>query len=93
MKQIQQMHQASRQGDGSPTIQQTLLHQTGIRCGRNRIMRLMHEGEIGPRGCAASSRPRRSMPLIAMLPNPIPPRFGTDRPNQVWLGDAASIRP
>ncbi len=43
---MEQMHQASRQGDGSPTIQQTLLYQAGIRGGHNHIMRLMREEGI-----------------------------------------------
>jgi hypothetical protein len=49
--QIKMVHEQSRQVYGSPKIQQAL-RQQGIRCGRNRIMRLMRQAGL------ASKRPR-----------------------------------
>jgi putative transposase len=88
--QIQMVHQQSRQTYGSPKIQQAL-RQQGVRCGRNRIMRLMRQGGLASKRQRCFQRTMQVDPQHRYAPNHLQQRFVATAPNQVWLTDITYI--
>jgi transposase InsO family protein len=88
--QIQMVHQQSRQIYGSPKIQQVLRRQ-GIRCGRNRIMRLMRQAGLCAKRERCFKRTTQTNPHHRYAPNQLQQRFIATTPNQVWLTDVTYI--
>lgn len=88
--QIQMVHQQSRQTYGSPKIRQAL-RQQGIRCGRNRIMRLMRQAGLVAKRLRCFKRTTQANPQHRAAPNQLQQRFVATQPNQVWLADVTSI--
>lgn len=85
---VKQAFEQSRQSYGSPRITAQLASQ-GVRCGKNRVARLMREQGIRPRQkrkfrppAAARSTPAPNWPLLVPAP---------DRPNQIWTSDITYI--
>jgi len=83
-------HQASGGSYGSPRLQRELRHR-GLRVGRNRVIRLMHQEALW-------GRPRRRFhhtttrdPLAAPAPNLVAQRFTTARPNTIWAADITAL--
>jgi transposase InsO family protein len=88
--QIQMVHEQSRQIYGSPKIQQAL-RQQGIRCGRNRIMRLMRQAGLASKRPRGFTRTTHANPQHRYAPNQLQQHFATTAPNQVWLSDITFI--
>lgn len=88
--QIQMVHQQSRQTYGSPKILHAL-RQQGVRCGRNRIMRLMRQAGLVAKRQHCFKRTTQVNPHHRYAPNHLQQRFATAHPNQVWLADVTYI--
>jgi transposase InsO family protein len=87
---IRIIHAESRGRYGSPRVH-AALHATGLRVGRNRVIRCMQAEQL--RG-----RPRRRFRVTTQpdaLANPAPNRlrqvFQVSAPNRVWTGDITAI--
>lgn len=91
IKMITPIFKKSRRTYGSPRLCAALRAQ-GIRCGKNRIARLMRQSGLRPRQKRRFRPPttqsKHNLPLsrnwLAKVPTP-------DRPNQVWLADITYI--
>ena len=89
--QIKEIFQDSRGTYGSPRIHQVLI-QNGVKCGRNRIARLMRLNRIRAR------RKRRKFPKTTQrgfgriaAPNLVQRNFNPVIPNQIWVSDITYI--
>ena len=87
---IRVIHAESRGRYGSPRVH-AALHATGLRVGRNRVIRVMRAEHL--RG-----RPRRRFrvttqrdALATPAPNRLRQNFQTSAPNRVWTGDITAI--
>jgi putative transposase len=90
-EQIESIHQKSRRTYGSIRIQIELADQ-GIKCGHNRVARLMREIGLS----AKQSRKFKIITTDSKHDYPIAPHlldrdFTSERPNQKWLGDITFI--
>ena len=91
LDQVREVHRASRELYGSPRVH-AVLRQQGVRCGRKRVARLMHEAGIFSR-----RRPRRRMctpdsrHAYPVAPNVLQRDFSATAPNQKWVGDILGI--
>jgi transposase InsO family protein len=88
---IRSVHRESRGTYGSPRVYEAL-QQTGTRCGKHRVARIMREE--GLRGRAARrfrsvSTTRSDAPAP---PNRLAGAFTVSRPNEVWVGDLTQVR-
>lgn len=91
IKMIKPIFEKSRRTYGSPRLCAALRAQ-GIRCGKNRIARLMRQSGLRPRQKRRFRPPttqsKHNLPLsrnwLAKVPTP-------DRPNQVWVADITYI--
>jgi transposase InsO family protein len=90
LREIQMVHQQSRQTYGSPKIQQAL-RRTGIRCGRNRIMRLMRQAGLSSKRQRRFKRTTQANPHHRYAPNLLQQRFVATAQNQVWLSDVTFV--
>lgn len=90
LSEIERVHQQSRQTYGSPKIQQAL-RQRGIRCGRNRIMRLMRQAGLVSKRQRCFKRTTQVNPQHRDAPNQLQQRFVATAPNRVWLSDMTYI--
>ena len=88
--QIQMVHEQSRHIYGSPKIQQAL-RQAGVRCGRNRVMRLMRQAGLTSKRPRCFTRTTQRNPQHRYAPNQLQQHFATTTPNQVWLSDITFI--
>jgi len=88
---IQPIFQASRRTYGSPRIQ-VALRRKGVRCGKNRIARLMRENQWRARQkrrfVPRTTQSDHGLPIaanwLAQVPSPV-------KPNQVWVVDITYI--
>ena len=90
-QQIEEIHQQSRQTYGSPRIQAELADQ-GVKCGPNRVARLMQEAELQ----AKQSRQFKvtttdSAHNYPVAPNLLARNFQANRANEKWLADITYI--
>jgi len=90
LEKIERVHQASRQCYGSPKIEQAL-RQQGIRCGRNRIMRLMRLVGLSSKRQRTFKRTTQRNPQHRYAPNQLQQHFSVSAPNRVWLSDVTYI--
>lgn len=86
LTQIRASHQASRQTYGAPRIH-AALRETGWRCGRKRVARLMRASGLA--GCHRRRRTRTTVsdPTQPAVPNRLERRFTVEAANRVWVGD------
>ena len=90
-QQIQEIHQHSRQTYGSPRIQAELAD-NGVKCGHNRVARLMREAEL-------RAKQKRKFKVTTtdsahnypVAPNLLDQDFQASRPNEKWVGDITYI--
>ena len=90
-KEIEEIHRESRQNYGSPRITKAL-HARGIRCGHNRVARIMREK--GLRGVQKRRfRPRTtdSRHEHPISPNRLEQLQRVDGPNQAWAADITYV--
>ena len=90
-RQIHHAFVAGRGVYGSPRIQAYLRHQ-GIRCGRKRVIRLMHAQGL----CARRVRQRKprttdSQHTLPVAPNLLGRDFTASAPNRKWVADITAI--
>jgi putative transposase len=87
---ICQIYRARRSVYGAPRIHAEL-RETGIRCGRKRVARLMRQaGLVGchrRRGVRTTQREPRTQPA----PDRLERRFVAEAPNQVWTADITYV--
>jgi len=88
---IKEIHQSSRQSYGSPRVYKALKRK-GIRCGKNRVARLMQKHQI------VGQKPRRWRPVTTKrqpgalsAPNLLNQDFSAEKPNQKWVTDITYI--
>lgn len=88
LKQIQR-HYAEHKGRyGSPRIS-AVLRQEGLRCGENRVARLMRENKLAARPKRAF-RPRTTLAGQAAAPNLIK-ELAPSGPDQIWVSDITYV--
>jgi len=91
LRQIRQVHQASKQRYGSPRVQREL-QALGYRCTQKRVARLMQVHGI--RGKCKQRRQVRttdSQHRLPVAPNWLAQQFTAAGPNQKWLADLTYI--
>nr|WP_156778844.1 IS3 family transposase [Clostridium formicaceticum] len=90
LEQIKRVHKKSRNIYGSIRITKQLNHE-GIKCGRNRVYRLMKLNNIQSimkRKFKATTNSKHSYPVA---PNLLNQNFTVEKPNQAWVTDIAYI--
>jgi transposase InsO family protein len=91
LEKIKAAHRKSRQTYGSPRIQAELVAQ-GIRCGHNRVARLMRlNGLRAKQKRAFKVKTTDSNHHQPVAPNLLDQDFQTDQPDQKWLTDITYI--
>jgi putative transposase len=91
LEQIKQSHQQSRQTYGSPRIHAELIQQ-GIRCGHNRVARLMHRhGLTATQKRLFKVKTTDSHHDQPVAPNLLAQEFEAQQPDQKWLADITYI--
>ena len=88
VEQIREVFEANKSRYGSPRVTREL-RQRGLKCGQNRIARLMRENELAARAKKAF-RPRTTLPGGGAAPNLIKGLEPTGV-NQVWVSDITYI--
>ncbi len=90
-QQIEAIHQQSRQTYGSPRIQAELADQ-GVKCGQNRVARLMRQAELRAKQerqfKVTTTDSAHNYPIA---PNLLEQDFQASRPNEKWLADITYI--
>jgi putative transposase len=87
---IRVLHSASHGIYGSPKIHQDLVDD-GIRCGKNRVARIMRKAGIRSRTkkkFKATTNSRHNFPIA---PNLLNQDFNVDAPDRTWVGDITYI--
>jgi len=87
-EQIKEVFEANESRYGSPRVTKELRHQ-GLKCGKNRIARLMRENKLAARGKKAF-RPRTTVAGSGAAPNLIKGLEPTGV-NQIWVSDITYI--
>jgi transposase InsO family protein len=88
LEQIQEVFTANKSRYGSPRITREL-RQQGLKCGQNRIARLMRENKLTARG-KKPFRPRTTVPGREAAPNLIK-GLEPGGVNQIWVSDITYI--
>jgi putative transposase len=89
---IRRVHEASRGRYGSPRVH-AALRAEGVRAGRHRVARLMHQhGMAARRSRRGQPRTTDSRHALPIAPNLLERRFTAPAPNRVWLADLTYIR-
>jgi putative transposase len=89
---IRQVHDANRKVYGAPRIHAELRMQYGIRVGRKRVERLMHQAGIS--GLIARKRGRTTVgvPGVRVADDLVERRFRPEAPNVLWIADLTYLR-
>jgi putative transposase len=87
---IRAIHTDSRQTYGSPRVH-AVLCQTGVRCSRKRVARLMRQASLV--GCRLRRRTRttRAEPTHQPAPNLVARQFTVEHLDQLWVGDITYV--
>ena len=88
LKQIQRLYAEHKGRYGSPRIT-AVLRQEGLRCGQNRVARLMRENKLAARRKRAF-RPRTTLAGQAAAPNLIK-ELAPSGPDQIWVSDITYV--
>jgi putative transposase len=88
VKQIQRLYAEHKGRYGSPRIS-AVLRQEGVRCGENRVARLMRENKLTARRKRAF-RPRTTLAGQAAAPNLIK-ELAPSGPDQIWVSDITYV--
>jgi putative transposase len=88
--QIKQIHQASRQSNGSPRIHAALVAQ-GFQVGRKRVVRLMAKLGIGARPKRKFKATTDSEHDLPIAKNVLGRDFTTPEPDRAWVADMTYI--
>ena len=87
---IRCVHQEHQERYGSPRIFEAL-RQRGLRCGRNRVARLMRIEGLRAKG-KRPFRPRTTQPGAKAAPNLLANAPAPNAPHQIWVADITYIR-
>lgn len=91
LEHILRIHEDNRELYGYPRVHQALKHE-GIKCGRNRVARLMRENGIIAKMARRFKRHKYKHELFRSSTNLLLDREPTSAKNQVWVGDVTFIR-
>jgi putative transposase len=91
LSEIRQIWAKSRELYGSPRITVELRSQ-GLRCGKNRVARLMGEAGIRSQTKKAFQVTRKSSARLTEAADLVQRCFWADRPGRVWVSDISYIR-
>jgi len=87
---IRQSHEASDRAYGSPRITRDL-RESGERCGKKRVARLMRQQGLRAKVRYKRPRYRSGKPALVAI-NRLEQNFDVKRPNKVWVTDITYIR-
>lgn len=90
LEDIKRIHRQGRNAYGSPRVTKQL-HAEGVRCGKNRVARLMRAAglrAVAKRKFKVTTDSRHDYPVA---PNLLNRDFTAERPNQVWVTDITYI--
>ena len=90
LERIKKIHKASRETYGSPRVAKAL-NNGGIKCGKNRVAKLMRENNITAktkRKFRATTYSKHSYPVAQNILNQ---DFRATKPNQIWVADITYI--
>jgi len=87
---IRVLHRTSHGIYGSPRIHRDLVT-TGIRCGKNRVARIMREAGIRSRTKRKFKATTNSKHNLPVAPNLLNQDFTVKAPNLAWVGDITYI--
>ena len=90
LEHIRRFHRESRESYGSPRVVQDL-HAIGIRCGKNRVARLMRCNGIAAKTTRRFRVTTRSRKGARHLPDLLQRNFVAEKPNRVWTSDITYI--
>ena len=90
LMEIQESHKRSKEIYGSPRITEDL-RAKGIRCGKNRVARLMRSNGIVARSRRKFKATTNSKHNLPVAENLLEQKFHTDRPNKIWASDITYI--
>jgi putative transposase len=88
--QIEQIAQTSQHTYGSPRIHAEL-QAAGMRCGRKRVIRLMHQWGISAQRHQRRCRTTDSQHAHPVAPNVLARDFTATRPNEKWVADITGV--
>ena len=84
-------HKNSRQSYGSTRVTNEL-NESGIRCGENRVARLMRENKIRAKRSRKFKATTNSKHNLPVAPNLLKREFDVAHPNLVWVSDITYVR-
>ena len=87
---IKAIHQESRQTYGSPRVHAEL-RERGVRCGENRVARLMRESGIQAKQQRAFKATTNSDHDLPVAPNRLGRQFEAAAPNEKWTCDITYV--
>ena len=90
VKRIRQVHQDSRQTYGSPRVHAELC-EAGVKCGRNRVARLMRQHGFRAKHATRTTVTTDSRHAYPIAPNILNRAFEAAAPNRTWLADITYI--
>jgi putative transposase len=92
VEKITEIHAANRGVYGAPRVHAELRMQYGIRVGRKRVERLMHQAGIS--GLIARKRGRTTVgvPGVRVADDLVERRFRPEAPNVLWIADLTYLR-
>ena len=90
MKQIEAIHEQSRQTYGSPRVHDELKDQ-GVICSENKVARLMRQHGIAAEKKRKFIRTTDSNHSLPVAPNRLDQCFQADKPDSVWTADITYI--
>jgi len=83
---IQDVHERSKGRYGAPRVHAEL-QARGVRCGRQRVARLMRTAGLQGKGKRKYRVTTMSDPTYPLAANLLERQFGVNEPNTVWVGD------
>ena len=87
---IERIYQHSRQTYGSPRLHAEL-HTQGLRCGRKRVIRLMHQRHLSAQRTRHRCRTTDSQHSHPVAPNVLARDFTASKPNEKWVADITGV--
>ncbi len=86
---IKKSHTRSKEIYGSPRITEDL-RAKGIRCGKNRVAKIMRNNGIVARSRRKFKATTNSKHTLPVAENLLEQNFHTDRPNKIWVSDISA---
>jgi len=90
LEHIRKFHHESRETYGSPRVVRDL-RAMGVRCGKNRVARLMRRNGLVAKATRRFKVTTRSRKGSHYAPDRLQRRFAAEKPNQVWTSDITYI--